>query len=158
MPVLSNWRQERFARNIAKGMSQSQAYIKAGYKASTPNVKWSGASRLLRVVKVNDRVMEILSKDETKLRVTRNSMTNLYAELVRDAKSVGNMNAAKGLADSLAKLHGLMVERQESGAPGDFSRMDDDQLREYVEAAITEAGSGYQGEERADEEGEDAGC
>ncbi len=32
MPVLKNARHERFAQNVAKGMSAAEAYEKAGYK------------------------------------------------------------------------------------------------------------------------------
>ncbi len=32
MPVLKNSRHERFAQNVAKGMSATEAYEKAGYK------------------------------------------------------------------------------------------------------------------------------
>ncbi len=37
MPILKNARQERFAQDLAKGMSATEAYEKAGYKPSGPN-------------------------------------------------------------------------------------------------------------------------
>ena len=37
MPVLKNARHERFAQDLAKGMSATEAYEKAGYKPSGPN-------------------------------------------------------------------------------------------------------------------------
>ncbi len=37
MPVLKNGRHERFAQDLAKGMSATEAYETAGYKPSGPN-------------------------------------------------------------------------------------------------------------------------
>ena len=37
MPVLKNARHERFVQGVAKGMSATEAYKKAGYKPSGPN-------------------------------------------------------------------------------------------------------------------------
>ena len=158
MPALPNMRQELFAQNLVKGMTQNRAYIKAGYTANTPQAGWSNASRLIRDDKVSNRIDELLKTTETELKVTVESMTNLYADLLQGARSAGNFNAAKGAADSLAKMHGLMIDRKETGAPGDFSRMDDDQLKQYVSATVAEISGGGSSPERADPEEEEAGC
>lgn len=151
-------RQELFAQNMVKGMPQNRAYIKAGYTANTPQTGWSNASRLIRDDKVSNRIVELLSSTETELKITVESMTNLYADLLNGARSAGNFNAAKGAADSLAKMHGLMIDRKETGAPGDFSRMDDDQLRQYVSATVAEISRGSASTEGNTSEDEEAGC
>lgn len=55
MPVLKNSRHEKFAQNVAaKGMSASEAYRKAGYKADT-----GAAARLSANVSVAARIQEL---------------------------------------------------------------------------------------------------
>ena len=157
MPALPNLRHERFAKNMAKGMSQSDAYRKAGY-TTRPECSWANSSRLIRNARVSDRITELLTKSETDLIIDRNTMTNVYADLLKSSREVGNFNAAKGVADSLAKLHGLMIDRRESGSPGEFNAMDDAQLREYIQATAAEISSTLQGSEGADEEAEETGC
>lgn len=138
---------------MVKGMSAAKAYEKAGYKYNDGNcIRLKGNER------VSNRIEELLKTTETELKVTVESMTNLYADLLNGARSAGNFNAAKGAADSLAKMHGLMIDRKETGAPGDFSRMDDDQLRQYVSATVAEISRSSQGSEGSIAEEEEAGC
>jgi phage terminase small subunit len=151
-------RQELFAQNLVKGMTQNRAYIKAGYTANTPQAGWSNASRLIRDDKVSNRIDELLKTTETELKITVESMTNVYADILSSAKQVGNFNAAKGAADSLAKLHGLMIDRKEAGAPGDFSRMDDDQLKQFISNTASELSALSGRSEGEDQEEEEAGC
>lgn len=155
MPALPNLRHERFAKNMALGMSQAVAYRKAGYKAQTPCTAWTGGSKLVRNPKVSGRIYELLSKSETDLIVDRNTMTNVFTDLLHSARTAGNYNAAKGAADSLAKLHGLMIDRKETGRPGDFSAMADDQLREFIQTAANQLSSDGGGEAGTEEEGEE---
>ena len=153
MPALPNIRQELFAQNLVKGMSAAKAYREAGYAHNESNcIRLKGNER------VSNRIEELLKTTETELKVTVESMTNVYADLLNGARSAGNFNAAKGAADSLAKLHGLMIDRKEAGAPGDFSRMDDDQLRQYVSASIAEISQSSPGSERDTSEDEETGC
>ncbi len=56
MAILKNARHEKFAQNIAKGMSATQAYEKAGYKPSEAH-----ASRLAGYGKVRTRVAELMA-------------------------------------------------------------------------------------------------
>lgn len=59
MPVLYNARQELFAQGLARGLTQAEAYIRAGYKAGNANAIMASASKLLRNAKVAARVAEI---------------------------------------------------------------------------------------------------
>ncbi len=69
MPVLQNSRHERFAQEVAKGKSATEAYKDAGY---TPKgkVAASAASRLLRGVKVKARIDELLQNAADKAGLT----------------------------------------------------------------------------------------
>lgn len=54
MPVLDNARYERFAQELAKGTSQTDAYLAAGYKGDR-----TAASRLSTNVNIQARVAEL---------------------------------------------------------------------------------------------------
>lgn len=64
MPVLKNQRHEKFARNVAKGMSATQAYIDAGYSAKGADVS---ASRLLGKASVRARVSALQERTTEKV-------------------------------------------------------------------------------------------
>ena len=72
MPVLKNARHERFAQNVAKGMSTGPAYTAAGYKA-TGNAAESACGRLFRIVQFRKRYEELMAPavEETKASVER---------------------------------------------------------------------------------------
>lgn len=57
MPVLKNPRHERFAQELAKGKTQTEAYVIAGYKESLPH-----ASRLATKGNVLQRVKELKTR------------------------------------------------------------------------------------------------
>jgi hypothetical protein len=54
-----NVRQEAFARNIAEGRCQREAYQRAGYTPASDSVADVNASRLLRHAQVQSRVREL---------------------------------------------------------------------------------------------------
>ncbi len=54
MPILKNARQEKFAQNVAKGMTATEAYVKAGYK-STGHAAEANGARLMRKDEVQAR-------------------------------------------------------------------------------------------------------
>lgn len=60
MPILDNPRHERFAQELAKGKSATEAYIAAGYDTNE-DVARRAASRLLTKVDIKARVEELLS-------------------------------------------------------------------------------------------------
>lgn len=65
MSVLTNAKHERFAQELAKGKSASEAYVLAGYKANDGN-----ASTLKGNQKVEARVAELLEAGAAKAGVT----------------------------------------------------------------------------------------
>jgi hypothetical protein len=67
MPPLDNPRWERFAQELAKGQSQTGAYLAAGYKgAKSPT---TAASRLLTNVKILERVRELQERGAARAEV-----------------------------------------------------------------------------------------
>lgn len=66
MPSLPNPKHEMFAQGMAQGMSQAEAYEKAGY---SPNE--GSASRLHRVAKVRARIAEIIAGREQRFVLTK---------------------------------------------------------------------------------------
>jgi hypothetical protein len=55
-PVLNNQRRELFCQSLVQGLTQTQAYINAGFSAKSAE---SAASRLAKNVKVKSRIVEL---------------------------------------------------------------------------------------------------
>jgi hypothetical protein len=56
-----------------------------------------------------------------KTKITVESLTEELQAIAIGAAADKQWGAARGAVETKAKLHGLLVERKESGAPGDFS-------------------------------------
>lgn len=115
MPPLKNPRHEAFARALAKGASADQAYREAGYSPHR-----QAASRLLLTnVDIQARVAELQQAAAEKTLVTIESLTRELEE----ARLLGMSNprgasAAVSAVLGKAKLHGLLLDRQEVANPG----------------------------------------
>ncbi len=108
MGVLTNPKWERFAQELAKGKSASDAYVLAGYTYHQSN-----AARLSRKEQVLSRVVEILERLATKTEMTLERVTEMLLEDRHDARHAGQYAAAKSAVDSIAKLHGLLTDKHE---------------------------------------------
>lgn len=112
MPVLSNQRHERFAQELAKGKSASEAYVSAGYEESR-----SAASRLSANVNVQSRVSELKERAAVRAEI---SVANITDDLRRIAQKAENLGEAPGFSVAraalmdAAKLNGLIVDRTEN--------------------------------------------
>lgn len=82
MPVLSNPKHERFARELAKGKSQADAYEKAGYTPSEQH-----ASRLARNGKISARVSELLEGAAKRAEIS-------IADVISELAKIGFANMA----------------------------------------------------------------
>lgn len=143
---LENAKHEQFCQGVARGSSHSDAVRAAGFKTNSP---WQQGNLLLLRQDVCDRIAEI------KVEIGRNPLVSdagvpvvaekptrewivqqymLAIRMAREREDRGNM--IKGL-DSVAKLEGLMIDRQEV-RQGPIDALTPDQLGALVEWA-TEA-------------------
>ena len=65
MPILKNQRHEKFAQNVALGMSAAEAYEKAGYRPHRQS-----AHKLLTNPDIQSRVQELIDKGASKAEVS----------------------------------------------------------------------------------------
>jgi len=115
MPALSNQRQERFCQLVKQGVPPFKAYPLAGYK---PN---NGAPyRLAENGRVKRRIAELTKAMAMKTRVTVESITAELDAAQELAKRVEQPGAAIQAIATKAKLHGLLIDRKETGQPGEF--------------------------------------
>ena len=129
-------RQEAFCRNLTEGLSQYEAYLKAGYRSNDRNATDAHAARLVRNGKVASRLAELQRQAAQKATVTAESVA---AELdIAFRLAFQNRQAAACVAASMgkAKLFGLIVDRAEveqtikrkpvvdPDAPGEMSLVD----------------------------------
>lgn len=140
-----NPRQEKFVREYVKTGNGTKAYAKAGYSAST-KTQASGAggpatnaaSRLL----ASDSVKQAIVAHQLRTR-TRHDYTvdTLLGELdeARDlARETKQPSAAVQATTVKARLLGMIVERKETGAPGEFAALDS--VQAILAAATKELG------------------
>jgi phage terminase small subunit len=128
MPMLENTRHERFAQEVAAGKSASEAYQNAGYDAKGNSAE-AAASRLLRNVKVADRVSELQERVAEGIVLTRqwvverlienaNKAMQSVAVLDSDGQPVGEYRYDGGVANRalelLGKELGMFVDRSEN--------------------------------------------
>ena len=107
-----NARQEAFCRWLAEGKSQQQAYIDAGYDARGRSAE-TKASRLVSNGKIASRVAELQAKAAEKTGITIKSLTDDLIRLRKLAEANSQVAAGVAAVGLIAKLHGLIVEKQE---------------------------------------------
>ena len=76
MPVLPNQRHERFAQELAKGSSATDAYAAAGYSGDR-----TAASRLSTNVNIQARVTEILARGAERAAITEEMVLRELAKI-----------------------------------------------------------------------------
>lgn len=117
MPVLENPKHERFAQELAKGATATDAYVIAGYKNNDGN-----ASKL--AAKVQGRVKEITGKAAEKAGVTVQRILTELAKLgfsnMQDYMRAGHdgdpvLDFSALSADQAAALHEVTVEDFKDG-------------------------------------------
>ena len=124
MPILSNPRHERFAQELAKGKSNTAAYIEAGFRAKA-NSAAVNANKLLKHANVSARVAELLEKrDEMARKATEKATERLsidrewvmaeLIEIAQAAKSSEDYAPANKALELLGKELGMFIERTEN--------------------------------------------
>lgn len=111
MPALENARHERFAQELAKGKTQDQAYVDAGYKHD-----YGAASRLSRNIKIQERIKEL--QERAAIRVEwdiKDAIQELEeARIAAGSAETVQASAMVSATMSKAKLLGLVVDKQDS--------------------------------------------
>lgn len=114
MPALENARHERFAQELAKGKTQEQAYIDAGYSENGARVS---ASQLLTNPNVAARLAE-LKQDIANVAIL--DVAAVVTRLVRYADKGEQLAEAAGLSVArasmmdAAKLLGFVVDKSDN--------------------------------------------
>jgi phage terminase small subunit len=116
MPVLSQPRYERFAQGLAKGKTNSEAYLYAGYAAGAGKDVRSNASTLARKPEIISRVAELQSGQAKRIGVTVDHLVSELDDMLRLAKRVKHPAAGVGAILAKGKLLGLIVDKAEVDA------------------------------------------
>jgi len=114
MPTLPNTRHERFAQELAKGKSQTDAYTEAGYIGDV-----TAASRLSRNVNVKRRLAELKEAAATRTEITVASVTKRLLAIATKAEAKDEatmLQVARASLMDAAKLNGLVIDKAEMAA------------------------------------------
>ena len=140
MPVLSNPKHERFAQELSKGKTQEEAYKAAGYDGSAPH-----ACRMVKNGNIQARVAELQQRGAERAEITVQSLIQEAEEARQLAMQSGQPSAAIAAVREKGVLSGKRVERSEAGKPGEFDRMSDDELRQFIAERVSRGGLGSVG-------------
>lgn len=144
MPTLPNSRHEVFAQELAKGSYATDAYETAGFKRHEGN-----ASTLAHRPDIEARVEEIRSKIAEKViqrtGIDRAKILEELATLATVSHGDDWVRASDKRAALVdyARIEGWVIERTETGKPGDFDRMDDDELRSFIASREDRVGESH---------------
>lgn len=110
MAALKNPRHERFAQELAKGKSQADAYVSAGYRQSR-----SAASRLAEDVNICKRVTGIQNRAAVRTELTLADIIDELEEARQMALGVPTPQTGSAVAATMgkAKLLGLVIDKAE---------------------------------------------
>lgn len=136
MPALKNSQHERFVLELLAGQTQTDAYLAAGYKVKTPGAAAAAASRLLKQPEISERLEE-LKKSTEKAVVDDTALTlsehMAMLRLLRDeARSEGKLQAAIQAEVKRGELRKFYIKQVESGKPGDFADVSDEELDKFL--------------------------
>lgn len=109
MPALSNPRHERFAQELAKGKSASEAYVGAGYRANRGN-----AAALAREQHISTRADEIKDRGSIRAEVTLASLLDEAEQARSLAMKLGQPAAAIAAVKEKGVLSGHRIEKREN--------------------------------------------
>ena len=135
MPVLSNPKHELFALALAKGKTQVEAQLAAGYEPNDGN-----AAQMAAQPDISSRVMEINGRAAARAEVTVASLLDKLDQMIDGAAAEKQFSAAISGIKEKGVLSGKRIERSERGAPGEFDWMEnagDDFIEAIVDGTLT---------------------
>ena len=133
MPALSNHKRELFCQNMVKGLSGAESLRLAGYADNRRNV-----TRMKTNEDVAQRLAELLDETIPDIKWDRQTLNNVYSGLLIEAKKSKNIAVAAKIADSIAKMNGLVIHRSETGKAGEFDSLSDQELIEILATPLGE--------------------
>jgi hypothetical protein len=107
---LDNGRQEAFARAIAEGKSQIDAYAQAGYKvdpAGASSGQRAAASKLQANAKVAARIKQLQAKASSRSVYTLDKLVEMLVSDRKFARKCENPSASVSATVGIAKLLGI---------------------------------------------------
>jgi hypothetical protein len=124
MPQLKNVKYETFCQHIATSpktrLSQGECYTKAGFKTDGRSAD-ACAARLLTVANVQARIAELMQPAAKKVQASLESLLDRLETNIEAAAASGQHGAVNGSLRLMAELRGMLIQRTEVGAPGDFA-------------------------------------
>jgi phage terminase small subunit len=143
MPILKNPRHERFAQELAKGKSASEAYELAGFKANDGNcIRLKGNER------VASRVAELQQRAAARVEVDKQWVLEQLIDNATKAKAKEDYSPANRALELVGKELGMFIDRSERGAPGEFDELDVEQKRNRILAKVRQLGVDHIGPTR----------
>lgn len=103
-------KQSKFVSEYLIDLNATQAAIRAGYSKGT--AKQIGSENLSKPA-ISTAIAEALESGAKRNNVTVDEITRMHREAFEVSKTEGQGSAMTGSAQNLAKLHGLIVERNE---------------------------------------------
>jgi Terminase small subunit len=132
-PTPLNARQAAFARNIAEGRRQREAYRSAGYAPTSDNATDGNASRLLRHDKVQSRVRELQAAQARTSQITAERLLAELEEARSLALSLGQ-GGCRGGREVVEGIGGGSTDRP------DLQRLLNDVRARRIDAIVGVAG------------------
>lgn len=135
-------KQEAFVLAYIETGNASEAYRRAYDSKSTDNAIHVEASKLLKNPKVTLRVQMLQKKAEVRAILTLEEHMDELKSLRELAKQNGQVSAAITAEVKRGELRKFYVKQVETGNPGDFEHLTDDELREFIATGSVGAGEG----------------
>jgi len=120
------------------GKSRADAYLAAGYKAKSTAVASAAATRLLKDSDIQKRIAEFHQKTELETALTLEEHMRELKLLREMAKAEGDIKAAIQAEVKRGEVKQFYVKRVETGAPGAFDQLNDEELAEAIVARTKE--------------------
>lgn len=139
MPKLPNEQHEKFVRALVDGLNQGEAYLAAGYRAKSIGVASAAASSLLKNEDIHGRLVELqeLNKPAESAVVDDTNLTLIeHMQMLRilrdEARAEGKLQAAIQAEVKRGELRKFYIKQVESGKPGDFADVSDEELDKFL--------------------------
>ena len=129
-------KQQRFVEEYPLDMNAAQAAIRAGYSERTAKEQ---GYELLTKPHIADAIAEAQAERSERLQVsTDDVLLGFLAEANGEGPDTSSPSRVRSW-ELIGKHLGMFIERSETGAPGDFAALNDEELREKVARMIERA-------------------